>query len=117
MPHVVLRGKPVIDDIFKALTPLMIRDEHGILRTTETYLDSKKKTILIESLSIQGNTTVNFLAMISAREDGVVIRLYPKHEVEKTDGVKRLLAKLALQLLKTFPDFQLGETNLNEYLI
>jgi hypothetical protein len=111
-----LSGKPVIDNIFKALNPLMIRDEHGILRTTETYLDSKKKTILIESLSIQGNKTINFLAMISAREDGVVVRLYPKHEVAKTDGVKKLLAELALQLLKTLPDSQLGETNLNEYL-
>jgi hypothetical protein len=115
MPHAVLIGKPSIEDIFKELRPLMIKDERGILRTMDSYLERTRKSILIESLPIQENRTVSFLAMISGREDGVVIRLYPKHEVEKTDGVKRLLAELAKQLLETFPDFKLGETNLKEY--
>lgn len=106
----------VIEDIFKALKPLFIKNELEVLRTTDSYMDRTKRAILIESLSIQKNETISFLAMISGREDGVVIRLYPKQEVEKTDGVKRLLAELAKQLLETFPDSKLGETNLKEYL-
>ena len=116
MPHVVLVGKPAVEDIFKALRPILMRNERGILRTMDSYLESKKNSILIESLSIQENKATSFLAMISGREDGIVVRLYPKSEVEKTDGVKRLLAELAKQLLETFPDFKLGETNLGEYL-
>jgi len=116
LPHVVLIGKPAISDVFVALKPLLIRDERGIIRTMDMYIERNKKAILIESLSVQGNKTISFLAMISGREDGVVVRLYPKTEVEKTDGVKRLLAELAKQLLETFPDFKLGETNLNEHL-
>jgi endo-1,4-beta-mannosidase len=82
----------------------------------DSYLESQKKSILIESLSVQGNKTTNFLAMISGREDRVVVRLYPKVEVEKTDGVKKTIGELAKQLLETFPDFKLKETNLREYL-
>jgi len=111
-----LVGKSAVEDIFKALKPILVRNERGILRTMDSYLESKKNSMLIESLSIQENRTISFLVMISSREDGVVIRLYPKSEVEKTDGVKRLLAELAKQFMGTFPDFKLGETNLREYL-
>ena len=42
MPHTVLLGKPSVEDIFKSLRPLLIRDERGILRTIESYLESEK---------------------------------------------------------------------------
>ena len=54
--------------------------------------------------------------MISGRQDGVVVRLYPKFEVEKTEGVKQILAEIAKQLMLAFPEFSLGETNLADYL-
>lgn len=52
----------------------------------------------------------------SGREDGIVIRSYPKLEIEKTEGVKRLIAETARQLLQAFPELKTGETNLSEYL-
>jgi hypothetical protein len=54
--------------------------------------------------------------MITGRENGVVVRLYPKQEIEKTDGVKRTLAEIAKQLVRKFSDFKTAETNLGEYL-
>jgi hypothetical protein len=54
--------------------------------------------------------------MISGREDGFVVRLYPKIEVEKTEGVKRIIAELAKQLIVKFPELKVGETNLQDYL-
>ena len=42
--------------------------------------------------------------MISGREDGVVVRLFPKIEVDKTEGVKKILIELAKQLIATFPE-------------
>ncbi len=62
-----------------------------------------------------GKKTV-FLALISGREDGVVVRLYPKIAIEKTEGVKKLLVELAKQLIATFPELTVGETNLDTYL-
>jgi hypothetical protein len=116
LPHVVLTGKTSIEEIFDKIQPLFIRNKDSILKTKETYLEKNKKDILVDSLAIEKNKKTAFLSLISGREDGVVVRLYPQVEVEKTEGVKRVLAELAKQLLQTFPEMQVGETNLQEYL-
>ncbi len=116
MPHVVLEGKAAIEDIFEELKPLFIRNESTILRTMETYIERGKNAILIDSLAIEASRKTIFLALISGRDDGVVVRLYPKIEVEKTDGVKKILVELAKQLIATFPGLKVGETNLQEHL-
>ena len=116
MPHVVLNGKVAIENIFKELKPLMIRNQNSILKTTDVYLEREKNVILIDSLAIEADKKTVFLAMISGRDDGVVVRLYPKIDFEKTEGVKKILAELAKQLIATFPDLTVGETNLGNYL-
>jgi len=112
----VLAGKAAIEDIFKELKPIFIRNESTILRTTEVYLERGKNAILVDSLAIEANKKTIFLTMISGRDDGVVVRVYPKIEVEKTDGIKKILVELAKQLISTFPELRLGETNLQDYL-
>lgn len=116
LPHVVLKGKTKIKSIFNELKPIFLKEGLNILRTSDTYLDRNKTAILIDSLAIESNRKQSFFAMITSREDGVVIRLYPKQEIEKTDGVKKLLAEIAKQLIHQFPDFATAETNLGEYL-
>jgi len=116
LPHVVLNGKAAIENIFKELKPLMIRNENSILKTTDVYLEREKNAILIDSLAIDADKKTIFLTMISGRNDGVVVRLYPKIDVEKTEGVKKILVELAKQLIATFPGFTIGETNLDIYL-
>ena len=116
MPHVVLNGKAAIENIFKELKPLMIRNQNSILKTTDVYLEREKNAILIDSLAIDADKKTVFLAMISGRSDGVVIRLYPKIDVEKTEGVKKILVELAKQLIAMFPELTVGETNLENYL-
>jgi len=116
LPHIVLNGKAGIENIFKELKPLMIRNENSILKTTDVYLEREKNAILIDSLAIEDEKKTAFLAMISGRDDGVVVRLYPKVDVEKTDGVRKILAELAKQLIATFPELKIRETNLDNYL-
>jgi len=116
LPHVVLNGKAAIENIFKELKPLMIRSENSILKTMDVYLERERNVILIDSLAIEAEKKTVFLAMISGRNDGVVVRLYPKIDVEKTEGVKKILVELAKQLIATFPELKIGETNLDNYL-
>ena len=116
LPHVVLNGKVAIENIFKELKPLMIRNQNSILKTTDVYLEREKNVILIDSLAIDADKKNVFLAMISGRNDGVVVRLYPKIDVEKTEGVKMILVELAKQLVATFPELTVGETNLDNCL-
>lgn len=116
MPHVVLLGNVEIEDIFRELKPVFIRNKKMILKTLESYLERDKNSILIDSLAIEEDKKTVFLAMISGREDGVVVRLFPKIEVDKTEGVKKMLSELAKQLIATFPKLKIGETNLANYL-
>ena len=116
MPHVVLNGKVSVENIFEELKPLLIRNQNSILKTTDVYLEREKNVILIDSLAIDDDKKIVFLAMISGRDDGVVVRLYPKIDIEKTEGVKKILVELAKQLIATFPELRIGETNLGNYL-
>jgi hypothetical protein len=116
MPHVVLNGAVSLEEVFERLKPIMIREGQTILRTNELYLERNKDAILIDSLAIETGKKTAFLAMISGRDDGLVVRLYPKFEVEKTNDVKKILAEIAKQILEVFPALKVGETNLQEYL-
>ena len=95
---------------------MFIRNENSLLKTTDVYLEREKNVALIDSLAIDADKKVVFIAMISGRDDGVVVRLYPKINVEKTEGVKKILVELAKQMMATFPELRIGETNLGNYL-
>ena len=116
MPHVVLNGNINLNDIFNKFKSLLIRNEQGILKTDNIYISRDNTSIIIESLAIENGVKNNFLAMISLRDDGLVVRIYPGLEVEKTSGVKKLLSEIAKQLLSTFTELKIGETNLLDYL-
>src|SRR3990172_5740586 len=109
MPHVVLKGEIALEDVFSRVQPLFIRVETGILKTAGAYLSRDRNSILIEALAVETDSKRSFLAMIGRRDDGLVVRIYPVAEVEKTPGVKRVLAEQAKQLLLAFPKLQVGE--------
>jgi len=116
MPHVVLNGIVTVDDIFNAWKGVFIRNESGILKTDNIYESRDKMTILLEALTIEGGMKRSFFAMIGGRDDGAVVRIYQGSEIEKTVGVKSILSEIAKQLLVTFPQLTIGETNLLEFL-
>lgn len=116
MPHVVLNGSVTIDEIFEKINTIFIRDENGILKTDNVYINRDKTALLIESLAIDAGNKYNFLTMISHRDDGMVVRIYPGLDVEKTDGVKKIIAEISKQILTISPQLKTGETNLSDYL-
>ncbi len=116
MPHVVLNGDIQFSQAFQSLEPSIIKYGDTILKTSKKYIDSEEKSFLVEALAIEQHDQTSFLALISKREDGLVVRIYPGSNVEKTDGVKRILAEIAKQLMNSFPQLKLGKTNLQEFL-
>jgi hypothetical protein len=116
VPHIVLNGRENLDDIFDVLKNVSLRNESGIIKTSDRYINHEKTAILIESLAIENGVNRGFLTMVSRRDDGVVVRIYPRSDVEKTPGVKMILAQIAKQIIEISPGFSIGETNLSEYL-
>jgi len=117
MPHVVLNGSINSEKAFEYLENIFLKNELGILKTTNLYLDKTKQAILVESLAIERGQKTGFLAMINNREDGFVVRIYPEFDnFEKTDGVKQILAEIAKQLLEKINNIEIGKNNLQEFL-
>jgi hypothetical protein len=116
LPHVVLLGPVDMEEVFRRLKPVFVKTDRGILKATDAYVDRGKRCILVDSLAIEGGEKDRFLMLISQKEDGLVVRLFDVPEVERTEGVKRVLAETAKQLMETFPDLKIGETNLERYL-
>lgn len=116
MPHIVLNGKIAIESVFTNLKPIFLREKYGILKTDNQFISRDKKSILIDSLSIEGSDKRNFFTLINERSDGVVIRIYPGYPSKKTQGVKKVLAEIAKEILTIHPHLTIGKTNLREYL-
>lgn len=116
MPHVVLNGTVNLDDIFNKFKGVLIRNEQCILKTDNIYINRDKTAIIIEALAIEMGIKNSFLAMVGRRDDGVVVRIYPVIEVEKTSGVKKILSEIAKQILAALTQLEIGETNLSDYL-
>jgi hypothetical protein len=116
VPHVVLNGTAEMVDLFQQLSPIVISYEKTLLKTSDKYINFNKNSILVESLAIEDGNKIGFLVLIGKREDGLVFRIYPEFAIEKTIGVKRILAGIAKQLLERFSELKIGRTNLQEFL-
>ncbi|MFX1516659.1 MAG: hypothetical protein ACFFC6_10140 [Promethearchaeota archaeon] len=116
MPHIVLNGKIAIDYIFTNLKPVFINHDSGIIKTTVFFISKDKNAILVDSLSIENKDKYRFFTLINGRSNGIVIRIFPGSEIEKTHGVKKILVEIAKQIMSINPNLAIGKTNLTEYL-
>ncbi|UCH89991.1 MAG: hypothetical protein JSV49_04945 [Thermoplasmata archaeon] len=112
----MLLGHINIETIFNELKPLFKKEGETILKTSKRYIESDNSSILVESMAIEGGNKTDFLTLIGKRDDGIVIRISPLKEVEKTNGLKRILAETAKQIMSNHPEYTVGKTNLNEWL-
>lgn len=116
IPHVVIEGELNTQEIFEKIEPLFIKEENLLLKSTNLFLSKDEAIILMEVLVIENSTKNQFFAIINQRDDGVVVRIHPMIDVEKTNGVKRSLAEIGRQLLKNFEGTKIGKTNLSDFL-
>ena len=116
IPHVVIEGELNTQEIFRNIEPLFIKEEDLLIRSINSFFSQDETTILIETLVIESGTKNQFFAIINKREDGVVVRIHPIIDVEKTNGVKRSLAEIGKQLLEKYESAKIGKTNLADFL-
>lgn len=116
MPHVVLSGEISPAEVFDSLEPLMFREGGTVLKTSAKFLEAGGASVLVECLAIEDGKKSAFFALMGRRDDGLVVRLHPVTDPEKTDGVKRVLAMLANQVMEKHQGLSVGKTNLQEFL-
>ena len=93
--------------------PIVVRRGGDVLRADRLYLDHEGRTALIDALVVEAGRKLAFYVKISAHERGTVtVRIDPRTRVERSDGVKRLVARIGAELLARSPDARIEVTNL-----
>ena len=117
MPHIVVEGPASVDRFFQQFQPILDRSDARILKARDVFINPGRRSALVESTVIEEGRTRGFFVHLSQGEGAVTVRLLPATDPEKTDGVKRLLALIARQVLLQDPACKYGKTNLQPFLI
>jgi len=117
MPHVVLENINSVAEVLESIVPFTTRIDGGILKVTDTYINSGQNKVLVESLAIENNTNQSFFVELSQKKASLTVRLLPLTDPAKTPGVKMIMAMLAKQIKDSNPDVRYGKTNLQDFLI
>jgi hypothetical protein len=117
MPHIVVDGPASADKFFQQFQSILDRSDARILKARDVFINQSRKSALVESTVVESGRTQRFFVHVSQGEGAVTVRLLPATDPEKTDGVKRLLAIIARQVLDQDPSCRYGKTNLQPFLI
>ena len=116
MPHVVLEGMVSLDDCERDLVPFIVRDGGFLAKGERLYREREGHTILIETLVVDRGHTQKFFIQVARKSGGVIVRLEPLTDPEKTPGVRRALAVIAHRIRER-SGAAYGTTNIDDYLI
>lgn len=117
MPHIVLENINTTEEAYEAVETFSKKEEGGILKVMDKYINSNKQTVLIESLAIENGKNQNFFVQLSQKKNSLTVRLLPLSDPEKTDGVKIIMATIANQIKNSNPNISYGKNNLENFLI
>lgn len=117
MPHVVLENIHSVSAAVECLLPFTTKIDGGILKVTDTYINSGQNKALVESLAIEGDSNQSFFVELSQKKASLTVRLLPRTDPVKTPGVKMIMALVARQIKAANPNVSYGKTNLQDFLL
>jgi hypothetical protein len=116
MPHVKIAGALAPAALFERLRPFQARDESGVQKIESYFLEQEDKSILAEALVADGGLPRHFFISLRWRGDHLTLRCLPATDPEKTEAVKRLVARLALRVRDCCPGARLAGDSLPEQI-
>ncbi len=117
MPHVVLEGAVDLQRLSEHFEPVLERWGDDLLKIQRLYMKQQGEEVLLDMLVVESGHQQRFFIQLTRREGGAMLRLLPQTDPEKTDGVKRALARAAALVREhTEGECRYGATNLSEFL-
>jgi len=116
MPHVQILGAAKLEQLAERFEPLTRRFGETIVKTMALYLNSRDRTALVQALVVEPRIHRKLYVLLVEKPEGLMARLDPLTDPEKTDGVRRLLAEVAAWVRSVSPRSSFGTTNLQDYL-
>ncbi|HYV85956.1 MAG TPA: hypothetical protein VFB49_08610 [Patescibacteria group bacterium] len=115
MPHVIVEGVLTLGGLQRDHVPFTEREGGRVVKVDRFYLDAPGRAALLETLVVDGGHTQKFFIQLTTREDGVMVRLEPMTDPEKSPAVKRALATVARRI-RAACGGRFGGTNIAEFL-
>ena len=100
MPHAVITGAPPLEQIWRGFEPQQEVQGSEVRNLQGAYLRSDRTQLLVLALVIELGATQRFLFVVEQKKTSTVVRCQLHHPVEKTAGVKALLARVARLLIE-----------------
>ncbi|MBD3235992.1 MAG: hypothetical protein GF330_04765 [Candidatus Eisenbacteria bacterium] len=116
MPHVQVVGECRLRDLREALGDFQTGAPPLLMRIRETFVNAPGTQLLLEAIVIEGYLRQSFFLLVRSEARGVLVRCHPASPVEKTTGVKTLIARVGAQIVARCPGTEIGHTNLAEFL-
>jgi hypothetical protein len=117
MPHVILAGKVDLCAIAKDFQPHVRNDCGWITKLTDYFVAAAGNSALFEALAVAQGVTHNFFVRVEQKGDEVSVRIDPRTNVEKNDGVKRAVAIASAVLRHHVPSLSVKRTNLPQDIL
>ena len=117
MPHVVLEGAVDLQRLCEHFEPVLERWGDDLFKIQHLYREQQGEEVLLDTLVVESGHRQRFFIQLTLREGSALLRLLPQTDPEKTDGVKRALARVAALVREhAAGECRYGATNLSEFL-
>ena len=112
MPHIVF--DQMIDlSVFSEKFKEIFQKEPILIKVENIFTDRHKRLALLPVVVIDSQNQ-NFLIEINLKIEKTTVRLYPRTDPEKTEGVLAALSMVGKLILDIFPDIHVTKTNIEK---
>ncbi len=112
LPHAVIEGDIDLVAWARELPELDLRRGADVLRSGEVLLERGGRALLVLATAVEAGRRQSFYVRVSAHAGRATVRIDPLSRVERSEGVRALVALVAADLLARTPGAKLGATNL-----
>ena len=116
MPHIVIEEAPDLGIACQGIKSSVVRNGSEILKVVDVYINRSSHTALIDCVVVEEGRSQAFFVQLSQKDRQITVRLLPATDPEKTTGVKRVMALIAMQIQEATVGSRFGKTNLQEFL-
>jgi hypothetical protein len=115
MPHVQVTGPCRVKDLAAPLALFMESEPPNVRKIQAAYLSLDATHLVCEVIVVEEYLRQSFFLLLRDEPQGVLIRCHPFCAPQKTNGVKRLIARIAHRCLELNPACAIGNTNLQAF--
>lgn len=117
MPHIIYKGTADLAAAHAAFSPVTRNENDWIIKLMHAYLSEDRTALLFETVSVRSGFSQNYYARAEIKSGQITIRVDPRTNVEKNEGVKRGLVAIRDFLLSLEPGLVFDKTNLPDELL